>query len=95
METAFLQGSLHRSAHFENRRTMSRNRPSASHHIYLLTVWREAKGSETDHGYRFRLEDPHSGEGFGFTTLLDLLKILEQMNQNEEIKSGSRKKSSK
>ena len=64
------------------------NRPSASHRIYLLTVWREAKESGTDHGYRFMLEDPHTGEEFGFTTFDCLIKIMEEINRDGEIKNG-------
>ena len=69
---------------------MNPTSPTTRHRIYLLTVWREAKESETDHGYRFMLEDPHSGEGFGFTTFDGLIKILEELNRDGETKKGSK-----
>ena len=49
-----------------------------SYHIYLLTVWL-LPGAEQDEAsrWRFRLEDPRSGERRGFTNAQELVAALQ------------------
>ena len=57
---------------------MPENKSSIRQRIYLLTVWRENATTEEDFVFRFSLEDPHTGERFGFTNLDDLVQILQE-----------------
>jgi hypothetical protein len=49
------------------------------YHIYLLTIWQErSHGADSEVTWRFRLEDPDTGQRSGFTILEALMKALEQ-----------------
>lgn len=50
---------------------------------YLITMWQE-RGQDSDNlgGWRFRLEDPHTGERRGFANLEKLMAALEQEMAN-------------
>lgn len=49
------------------------------YHIYLLTVWEErTQDSQTEPVWRFRLEDPRTGQQRGFATLEALAADLKQ-----------------
>ncbi|KAA3644845.1 MAG: hypothetical protein DWQ07_15700 [Chloroflexi bacterium] len=49
---------------------------------YLLRCWEE-RDDEADKGlWRFSLEDPRSGQRKGFTTLVDLMNVLEKDLKN-------------
>jgi len=45
----------------------------ARYHTFLLSVWEEGGDGL---GWRFRLEDPHTGERVGFRSLSELTRYL-------------------
>jgi hypothetical protein len=56
---------------------MSQEREGAGDYVaYLLRLWRET-GGETDR-WRGSLQDPHSGEKFGFAHLDELVAFLRE-----------------
>jgi hypothetical protein len=58
---------------------MATNEQPPSYRIYLLTVWQEHSQEETpDHGWRFHLTDPQTGDRYGFTTPEALLAAIQQ-----------------
>ena len=58
---------------------MPRMSASSATHIYLLRCWHEDGGHPPpDDGWRFSLEDPHTGLRRGFPNLTALVAALEQ-----------------
>lgn len=48
---------------------------SADYQAFLLRVWREDDLS----GWRALLEDPHTGQSIGFSSMRQLFKFLEEL----------------
>lgn len=49
---------------------------------YLLRCWEERDEETNKSLWRFSLEDPRSGQRKGFTTLVDLMNVLENNLKN-------------
>ena len=60
------------------------------YHTFLVTLWEERnQDSNLPSVWRFRLEDPRTGQRRGFTNLQALMAILEQeMVEDREKKEG-------
>jgi len=56
---------------------------STPYFAYLLRFWREP-GS----GWRFSLQDPHSGARRGFATLEELVAFLERQMENGKLENS-------
>jgi hypothetical protein len=52
-------------------------RRPAPYHAWLLRCWQEPGATAPDGGWRFSLEDPHTGVRRGFGDLAALLAFLE------------------
>jgi hypothetical protein len=50
------------------------------YHVYMLRFWQERSQDEASPAWRFSLEDPHTGERYGFADCDGLYAFL-----NEEI----------
>lgn len=49
------------------------------YHTFLLTMWEErSQDPTTPSAWRYRLEDPHTGQKQGFIKLKNLLAVLEE-----------------
>ena len=55
--------------------------PYAQYHAYLLRFWQEEESTS----WRASLEDPHSGETFGFASLRELFNFIESRISDESI----------
>lgn len=57
---------------------------SSNYHAYLLRLWRD----ETVTPWRATLEDPHTGEVIGFSTLQQLYIFLDEQTEMESSKNN-------
>jgi hypothetical protein len=53
---------------------------SAEYQAFLLRVWREDNLS----GWRVQLEDPHTGQSIGFSSMKQLYKFLEEITSDSD-----------
>ena len=57
---------------------MANTNPVSYYRIFLLAVWQERNAEPVrGHEWRFRLEDPHSGEQRGFASAEELVAALQ------------------
>lgn len=58
---------------------------TSHYHAYLLRFWRD--GEHT--AWRASLEDPHTGETFGFATVQRLYEFLDEVRGDPNARTGN------
>jgi hypothetical protein len=60
---------------------------------HLLTLWEErGRDASTPGVWRFRLEDPHTGERVGFGSIDELFDYLRQQTETAPVTAGGRER---